>query len=351
MTPPPLPEPSEPRASSKEARLLIVAAALFCLSGIAALIYQVTWQRILALHSGMGIYSVAMIVASFMAGLGIGSHLGGIASTRKSPRTALRIFATLEIAVAGFGAISCPLFYDVLYLEASWLYTTSWRAGLFHFLALLPPTCLMGMSLPFLVQAMVRDVRTAGRTIGYLYGFNVVGASIGAFITPWVLIRFLGVREAVLVAVGLNLLAGIGALGISMVPTRDAREEAAPALPDEPETTLGPAFPTWLLLYALSGFCALSLEILWFRLVDVGVRGTAFAFGTVLSIYLFGLAAGSLLGAQFIDRLKHPLRTFLMCQCGILLCSGVVLLLFAALPTDLPGYAWFFAGSGEEKSR
>ena len=336
MKPPSAPEP-------REAGLLVAAAALFCLSGIAALVYQVTWQRILALHSGMGIYSVAMIIASFMAGLGIGSHLGGVVSTRKSPRTALRIFATLEIAVAGFGAISCSLFYDVLYLEAPWLYTTSWRVGLFHFLALLPPTCLMGMSLPFLVQAMVRNVSTAGRTIGYLYGVNVVGASIGAFITPWILIRFLGVREAVMVAVGLNLLAGIGALVIaSMVPTRPTRKEVARAPRDDSETTLGPPFSTWLLLYALSGFCALSLEILWFRLVDVGVRGTAFAFGTVLSIYLFGLAAGSLLGAQFNDRLKRPLRTFLMCQCAILFYSGVVLLLLAVLPTDLPGYAWFF---------
>ena len=343
MRPPTVPEPIERRASSKEAGLLIAAATLFCLSGIAALVYQVTWQRILALHSGMGIYSVAMIVASFMAGLGIGSHLGGVVSTRKDPRTALRVFATLEIAVAGFGAISCPLFYDLLYLEASWLYTTSWRAGLFHFLALLPPTCLMGMSLPFLVQAMVRKVSTAGRTIGYLYGLNLVGASIGAFITPWVLIRFFGVREAVMVAVGLNLLAGIGALVISpMVPTRASRDETAAAPRDEPETTLGPPFPTWLLLYALSGFCALSLEIVWFRLIDVGVRGTAFTFGTVLSIYLFGLAAGSLIGAHFIQQLKRPLRTFLICQRGILLYSGVVLVLLAWLPTDLPGYAWFF---------
>ncbi len=63
MRPPTVPEPIARRASSKEAGLLIAAATLFCLSGIAALIYQVTWQRILALHSGMGIYSVAMIVA------------------------------------------------------------------------------------------------------------------------------------------------------------------------------------------------------------------------------------------------------------------------------------------------
>ncbi len=58
----------------------------FFLSGIAALVYQVTWQRILALHSGVGIYSVAVIVAAFMLGLGAGSHAGGVASARAHAR-------------------------------------------------------------------------------------------------------------------------------------------------------------------------------------------------------------------------------------------------------------------------
>ena len=77
-------------------------------------------------------------------------------------------------------------------------------------------------------------------------------------------------------------------------------------------------------------------------MIDVGVRGTAFAFGTVLSIYLVGLALGSLAGASVVGRLREPLRIFLICQCAILLYSGVVMLLLAVVPTDLPGYAWFF---------
>ena len=48
----------------------------------------------------------------------------------------------------------------------------------------------------------------------------------------------------------------------------------------------------WLGIYALSGFIALSLEIVWFRVLDVAVKSTAFTFGTVLAIYLLGSAAG-----------------------------------------------------------
>ena len=92
-----------------------LVAALFALSGAAALVYQVAWQRILALHSGVGLYSVAMIVAAFMAGLGVGSHLGGVLSARVERRSALRLFAALELAIAAFGASSTAIYYDWLY--------------------------------------------------------------------------------------------------------------------------------------------------------------------------------------------------------------------------------------------
>ena len=181
--------PSPVRVASPGARLPLVAVAFF-LSGAAALVYQVVWQRILELSSGIGIYSVAMIVGAFMAGLGLGSHVGSLWSTRLQPERALWAFATIEVGVAIFGAWSCALFYDLLYLRVGWLYSVPWRAGLLHFFSLLFPTLLMGMSLPFLARAMVRDTAGAARTIGILYGINVLGASFGAMATPWVLIRF-----------------------------------------------------------------------------------------------------------------------------------------------------------------
>ena len=93
----------------------------------------------------------------------------------------------------------------------------------------------------------------------------------------------------------------------------------------------------WLLLYAASGFCALSLEVLWFRIVDVAVKATAFTFGTVLAVYLLGLGAGSLLGGRLVRRLKDPLRAFLLCQCVLLTWAGIAVLLLAVLPAEFPG--------------
>ena len=319
-----------------DARRVALASLSFLLSGAAALVYQVAWQRILALHSGVGLYSVAMIVAAFMAGLGIGSHLGGRLSARLEPRTSLRLFALVELAIAGFGAASPFLYYDWLYPLASRLETPSLGAGLAHFAALLPPTLLMGTSLPLLVRAMLGDVASAGRTIGTLYGVNMLGAALGAFAAPWLLIPRVGLSGATLAAAAANVVAGAGALALAFTPA------SRPAAGEAEARPAGAAHPfgLWLALYALSGFVALSLEVLWFRLLDVAVKSTAFTFGSVLAIYLLGSAAGCLIAVRRVDRLRRPLAAFLACQCAILLVAGLAVVALVRLPPATPVYAW-----------
>ena len=322
-----------------------LAGLLFFLSGAAALVYQVAWQRLLALHSGAGLYSVAMIVAAFMAGLGIGSHVGGRLSTRLGGGRALAAFAALELGISAFGAASTFLYYDWLYPRAVHLPSPSWQAGLLHLAALLPPTTLMGMSLPFLVRAVVTDVEAAGRRIGWLYGGNTLGAAAGAFATPWVLLPALGVRGAVLAAAAANLVVGLGALGLYVLRDRAGSPPAVAAGPAAvrpgAEAPGSRPLSLWLSLYALSGFVALSLEIVWFRLLDVAVKSTAFTFGTVLAVYLLGSAAGALVAAPSVARLGRPLRAFLLAQCALLALAALPVVLAVALPPDSRGLAWF----------
>jgi predicted membrane-bound spermidine synthase len=333
---------SAPRAARGAAPLLLAAAA-FLVSGAAGLVYQVAWQRILALMSGVGIYSIAMIVAAFMAGLGAGSHLGGRYSLRLTPRRALLTFALVELGIGAFGASSCWLYYDVLHGRAPWLYASPWTAGPMHFVTLAIPTLLMGTSLPFLVRAMVGEARTAGRTIGVLYGINLLGAAAGAWLTPWVLIRLYGVRGAVLWAAAGNATAGLLAIALhASFRARASEGESAP----EPSGAAGrgPAqsFALWMGLYALSGFCALSLEILWFRVLEVAVKATAFTYGTMLALYLLGTALGCLAGAPVVARLRRPLHTFLLCQCLLLAYAGAAVLLLVALPRDGSELGWYW---------
>lgn len=332
---------SRPIASpAQHDRLLALVNLLFVLSGFAALVYQVAWQRILALHSGVGLYSITMIVAAFMAGLGVGSLAGGVLSGGVGGMRALRVFAALELAIGVFGAVSPILYYDWLYAVASTLPSPSWRGGLLHFVALLPPTALMGMSLPFLVRATVVEVSGAGRTIGWLYGFNLVGAALGAAGGTWVLVPLWGIRGAVMAAAAANLAAGAGALWLAR-----RTDAAAPAGTHNPGGTAedpgGRPFALWMSLYALSGFTALSLEILWFRLVDVAVKSTAFTFGTVLGIYLLGNAVGCLYAASRVRRLARPLWVFLALQCGLLVYSAAVVVLVTTSSRGALSIAWF----------
>jgi predicted membrane-bound spermidine synthase len=323
---------------------LVVPALAFFASGAAALVYQVVWQRILALHTGVGTASVALIVAAFMAGLGLGSHLGGQLSARLSARRALVAFALVELAIGLFGAVSVPLYYDGLYVRAGALYSRAALGALLQVAALLPPTTLMGLSLPLLVRATVLDARSAGRTIGLLYALNMLGAAAGAALTPWVLVRHLGLDGATLVAAAANALAAA-----LVVPL--ASRLAEPAGADGPaadpacagfEPAGGRPLALWVALYAGSGFCALSLEILWFRLLEVATRSTAFAFGTLLAVYLGGSGLGCAAGAWGAPRLARPLRTFLLCQCALLGCAGLAVLLLVTLPTGVPGLAWLW---------
>lgn len=316
---------------------------MFCASGAAALVYQVAWQRILALHSGVSVESVALITGAFMAGLGLGSHAGGRLSARVSARAALPWFAALELAVGVCGAASPVLFYDLLYARGAALYGNAWSAGLLHFASLLVPTTLMGMSLPLLVRAMVVDAASAGRTVGLLYGLNVLGAALGAILTPWLLIRRLGIEGALFAGAGANLLSAALALLLWRAGGRVAAEPSAPAAGEVPlEEPIGSRpFALWLGLYAATGFCALGLEILWFRLVEVAVKATAFTFGTVLAVYLLGLGGGSLAGTLALSRVRRPLRVFLLAQCALVGWALAAVLVLVKLPPDTPGYAWY----------
>jgi hypothetical protein len=103
----------------------------------------------------------------------------------------------------------------------------------------------------------------------------------------------------------------------------------------------GRPFGLWLSLYALSGFVALSLEIAWFRLVDVAVKSTAFTFGSVLTVYLLGSGIGSLLGARLVGRIRRPLRAFLLLQGTLLAVTAVPLIAVVALPPGTRPLDWF----------
>lgn len=181
------------------AHLALVLA--FFVSGIAALIYQVCWQRLLFQAFGVDMESVTIIVSTFMLGLGVGALVGGNLADRY-PGRALPMFALTELAIAGFGVLSPWLIRAV---GAATMRGSLGEIAAVNFLLLLIPTMLMGATLPILVTHVVRQLRNVGVSIGLLYFANTLGAALGAAATGMLALYYLGLSATIYCAAALNL--------------------------------------------------------------------------------------------------------------------------------------------------
>lgn len=182
-----------------------VLLTVFTVSGICALLYQLIWQRALLLIYGSNIESVTMVVSAFMLGLGLGSILGGIVSKRPGVPL-LFLFGCVEILIGCYGAISLSLFAAVGEATGG---GSALVTGVFCFALILLPTLLMGSTLPLLVAHYVNVSKNVGYSVSMLYFVNTLGAGIGAFLAAFFVLGTLGLKYSVLLAVMLNIFAGV----------------------------------------------------------------------------------------------------------------------------------------------
>ena len=181
-------------------------ALLFLVSGIAALIYQICWQRMLFESVGADIDSVTIIVSTFMLGLGLGAILGGEIADRYPART-LELFALAEMATGIFGFCSPWLIKATGAVTVNGSLTTIAAA---NFGLLLLPTTLMGATLPILVTHVMRLYKNAGVSVGTLYCANTIGAAVGAALTGFVALYYLGLISTIFIAAALNVTVSAG---------------------------------------------------------------------------------------------------------------------------------------------
>lgn len=274
----------------------IILHGVFILSGISALIYQLVWQRALLTIYGSNVESVAMVVAAFLAGLGIGSIAGGwISKSTRAPLVLL--FGLAELGVGAYGLISLKLFDAVGALTS--VQSHGLTTGALVFLLVFLPTLLMGATLPLLVAHQVRDTAHVGQSVSRLYFVNTLGAALGAFIAAHWLLGSFGMSGTTRIAASLNAAA---ALIVLLALRKPAAESADSAIirPANPACEI--PFRTALLWSALSGFLALSWEIIWSRVFNFASASKAPVFGYMLGSYLFGLALGSLLSPRLLKQ-------------------------------------------------
>ena len=331
---------------------------VFFVSGFAALLYQVAWQRMLVIFSGADVYSATIVVSAYMAGLGLGSFVGGQVADRVRARTSLALFALAELSIAVFGAFSTTLYYDVLYQRLGDVALPTPAIAALLIVSLLWPTFFMGASLPLLSRAVTHTLERAARAVGTLYGVNTLGAAAGALLSTWVLLPTFGLDGSVRVGALLNAACALALIPIAFrfrpetpspvspgARSIDSSPAGAPAADDRAVSSGSPLW-RWSLIFACSGFLALSLEIVWFRLLGVMTKSNAFTFGSLLALYLAGVGLGSVVGSRFAGRLRRPATVFLGIQAAVGLSCSVVLLIVVFAATRVTALHNYFGGEG-----
>jgi len=273
-----------------------------------------------------------------MAGLGFGSLAGGHVADRLDDRRRLIVFGACEAAIGVFALASCWIYYDVLYVHFGAYNIPRGILPFIIFAVTLWPTFFMGMSLPLAAKVVTTDAADPGRWVPVLYGANTLGAACGSALTVALLFPHVSFRTGVFVGAGLSFGCGLAALvlvGTSRVhPTRPVAIPASASATPTSAHVFG--WRTWLMLYALSGFTALSLEILWFRVLGVILKSNAYTFGHLLALFLTGLALGSFAGNSRLLRRWPAAASFLALQAAIPLSAALLLDAFALSVNRVP---------------
>ena len=274
---------------------------LYALSGATALCYEVLWARMLALQFGVSIFGVAVTVAAFLLGLGLGALIARRLLAAAAPRRALLIFGALELSIAAyalalpaFRAAAAPALEAAAAALAPWQWTAVQAACAAALLAL--PAAAMGASFP----AVLHAVAAPAARIGRLYGLNSLGAAAGALAS-------LGLLAGLGWDAAIRSVAACGALVAALAWLLAARLPSVPGAPvrapaGAPDAAAGlasrPPPPGAVLAYAGVGACALILEIAWTRLYGMVLLRTEYVLAIILAVYLAGTALGSLLAAR-----------------------------------------------------
>ncbi len=293
-----------------------VVIFLFFISGISSIVYQVVWQRYLTFSFGSDTLSTTIIVSIFMLGLGLGSYLGGKISDGLDDFKRLGLYVIIELIIAVFGVLSSYFLYEILFQQLS---TASLPLSvLISFAFLLPPTVAMGSTLPLLSKLFETSLSEVKRHTYFLYALNTFGAAFGAFIPFIIFVPRYGFEALIYLAAALNLLCVLVTLGIYFF-YKNAGERVVVKHEQEEDSIVETTNLNWYLLFGVSGFIALALEMIWFRALHIMLKGNSFTFPILLSVYLGGIAIGSMIGILYLKKIRYPTRLFFNLQGFIVL--------------------------------
>ena len=278
------------------------AALLFC-SGAAALVYQVLWIKQLSLVVGIEVYSIAVAVSAFFAGLALGSFIiGRWADRLERP---LLLASALEFGIALVGIAATFLLSHAAAPFAAIETRVGGLAWMIPFMLVGAPSFVMGGTLPVLIRSWVSEDGSVASAGGAFYAVNTAGGIVGALLSSFAFLPWFGIRGTAFAAGTLNLVSAVIALTLN----RDSSLRHPIAIVTEPRS-LSHQARIALALYALAGGIALGYEVVWSQAIVQFLSTRSFAFSIVLATYLAGMVLGSALYARFADKVENPWGAF-----------------------------------------
>ena len=321
----------------------------FFFSGMTGLIYEILWTRMIVKIIGAVPFAVSIILTVFMGGLGLGSFLAGRTTDLiKHPLKLVRMYGILELAVGAY-CLLLPMILTAVKPICAAMYNSLFNHFMLYsfltfvvcsILLILPVIC-MGATLPILCRFYVGRMSHLADHIGRLYGLNTIGAAVGSLLCGFWLISYLGMTGTLVFAAAINLIIGLVSIGASYKFKTDeeqinqAGEDAFEQFQQE-ETVAAykGAVPAALIIFAVSGFCAMSYEVIWTKLLGLIIGPTTYSFTIVLVTFITCLAMGSIFFGRLGDKVEKPIWLLIYTQL-----AAVLLALFVS---QLLGNSQFF---------
>jgi spermidine synthase len=271
----------------------------------------VVWFQLLQLVIGSSAVSLGVLLGTYMGGMCVGSVLlARVISRREHP---LRVYGLIELGIGFFGVavlFVIPMLNGIYTAAVGDGLPSILLRGLVAGICLLPPTVLMGASLPA-IGRWVESTPTGVSWLGLFYGGNIAGAVLGCLFAGFYLLRVTDMRVATFVAAAINIAVAIASFALRSGAEYSPAEEGEKRVNRQRE-----AWPVYAAI-GLSGLCALGAEVVWTRLLALMLGATVYTFSIILAVFLIGLGIGSSGGSMWTRKLKRPRLALGACQLAL----------------------------------
>lgn len=257
----------------------------------ATLVLQLVAGRLLAPYIGVSLHTWTAVIGVTLAGISMGSWLGGLAAERARLSAAMSVVFVGAGLVEAVAVVMLPTLAAAVGAASLLLRILTLTAAL-----LLPVSTLLGMVAPLAVKLALGDPARAGRSIGLVFALGTFGSLTGTFLTGFVLVAHMAVSTIAWVSAG--VLVGIGAMA-SRLP---APASGAPPLPPAGESVARQRAVRASAIAGIASFCTMAIELAASRILAPHVGVSLFSWTGIIGVVLCAMALGNYLGGRLADR-------------------------------------------------